>query len=190
MNRAVRIAVAIAVVTCGTAIAQGAWNQSGPDDTSVTLVLGREGVLVGGGSRNSATSVRVWIGPDAATSAPVATRAWLNTLGFGASGPINTVRRGFAVLDAGTDSDRGAGGLTVVDISRDAKALMARYPDRSRYLIAPVTVRQWARRGLPGSVGMVTLARDALHVPSGLQVGGRVSVRTGRNGIPYVVGGR
>lgn len=190
MNRAARIAVAIAVVTCGSAIAQGAWNQSGPETTSVSLVMGREGKLVSGGTRNSATSVRLWIGPEGATSAPVAAKAWLDSLGFGPAGRLSPVRPGFAVLDAGTDADRGPEGLSVVDIGTDAIGLAARYADRTRYLIAPVRVRQWQRGHRADSLGEVMLARDALHVSSGLQVLERVSVRTGRSGIPFVVGGR
>ncbi|HEX9164275.1 MAG TPA: hypothetical protein VF862_00075 [Gemmatimonadales bacterium] len=190
MNRPARVAVAIAVITCGSAIAQGLWNQSGSDSTSVTLVLGREAKLVSGGTRNSATSVRLWLGPEGAISAPLTTRAWLDTLGFGPPGEVSTVRRAFAVLDAGTEANPGAEGLSVVEIGRDAGGLMERYPDRARYLIAPVRVRQWGRRGRPDSLGMVMLARDLLHVPSGLEVGGRVSVRTGRSGIPYVAAGR
>lgn len=190
MNRPAQLAIAIAVVTCASAIAQGVWNQSGTETTAVSLVMGREGKLVSGGTRNSATSVRLWIGPEGAVSAPVAGQPWLDSFGFGPAGRLSPVRPGFAVLDAGTDTDRGPEGLSVVDIGTDAAGLAARYPDRTRYLIAPVRVRQWQRGHRADSPGEVMLARDALHVPSGLQVLERVSVRTGRSGIPFVVGGK
>ncbi len=190
MNRPAQLAIAIAVVTCASAIAQGVWNQSGPDTGAVTLVMGREGKLVTGGQRNSATSVRLWLGPEGAISAWVPGQSRLDTLGFGPPGRISRVRPGFAVLDAGTDTDRGPEGLSVVDIGTDAAGLAARYPDRTRYLIAPVRVRQWHRGLRADSLGEVMLARGALHVPSGLRVLERVWVRTGRSGIPFVVGGK
>jgi hypothetical protein len=190
MNRPARIAIAIAVIACGSAIAQGVWNQSGPATDVATLVMGRDGKLVTGGQRNSATSVRLWLGPEGTVTAPITDRAWLDSLGFGQPGRLSTVRLGFAVLDVGTEADRGPEGLSVVDVGRNAEVLRQRYPDATRYLIAPARIRQWAEPSRKDSIGTVMLARDRLHVPSGLEVGDRVPVRTGRSGIPFVVEGR
>lgn len=187
MRRAAWVAGAIAAVTCAFAIAQGAWNQSGPEDGVVRLVLGREGKLVTGGQRNSGQTVRIWLGPDGATSVAVLRRDWLDSAGFGRSGNLATLRRAFAVLDAGTEADRGVDGLTVTDVGRDRDVLAARYPDRARYLVAPVAIRNWTRPVTGDTAGTLFLRVSQLNVPGGMAVGAAVSVRTGRLGIPYIV---
>jgi hypothetical protein len=181
------IAGAIAAATCVVAIAEGAWNQSGPGDDAVRLVLGREGKLVTGGQRNSGQTVRVWLGPDGAVSVPIVRRDWLDSAGFGPPGAIPTLRRAYAVLDAGTEADRGPDGLTVTAVGRDRDALAARYPDRARYLIAPVEIRNWTRPIAGDTVGTLFLAIPPLNVPGAMAVEGAVPVRTGRLGIPYIV---
>lgn len=187
MNRTTGIAAAIALVTCGIAIAQGEWNRSGGDTGSVTLTLGREGKLVTGGQRNSGQAVRVWLGPDGATTVPVVDQAWMTAAGFARPGRFPTLRRAFAVLDAGTDADRGADGVTVADVGRDLDALAASHPDRSRYFIVPVEIRGRTIIAVGDTLGTLFLAVGHVHVPGGMQATGSVSVRTGRSGLPYIV---
>lgn len=188
MKRGAQVAIAVSLLTCGSAVAQGMWNQSGPETGSVTLTLGREASLVSGQEGNTARAVRLWLGPEGVTSAPVTDQAWLDAAGFGAPGEIATARFCYAVLDAGAEP--GGDGLAVVDVGRDPAALLARYPDRRRYLIAPASIRSRIVGVQGDSLGTIYLIPNALHVPSGTPAGDRLEVRTGRSGIPYVVGGR
>jgi hypothetical protein len=188
MTRGGKAAIAAALLTCGSAIAQGMWNQSGPDTGTVTLVLGRDGRLLSDREGNSAQSVQLWIGSKEATSAPVTDRAWLEVAGFDARIPLATTRHAFVVLDVGAEP--GADGLSVVDLGREPVELLARYSDRSRYLIAPAAIRSKIARDQGDSLGTIYLTPNALHVPGGIRVGSTVEVRTGRSGVPYVVGGR
>lgn len=187
MRQATGIAAAIALVSCVVAVAQGEWNRSGAPDQSVTLALGRDGKLVTGGQRNSGQAVRIWLGPDGATTVPVLNRSWMEAAGFGGPGRFPTVRRAFAVLDAGTEADRGPDGLSVAEVGRDLDALTARYSDRSRYFIAPAEIRGRTAIAVGDTLGTLFLAVGQLHVPGGMQTGGSVSVRTGRSGLPYIV---
>ena len=188
MKRGAQVAIAVTLLTCGSAVAQGMWNQSGPDTGRVTLTLGREASLVSGREGTTAQSVRLWLGPEGVTSAPVTDRAWLDAVGFGTVGEISTARPCYAVLDVGAEP--GADGLTVVGVGREPAELLARYPDRSRYLVTPASIRSRIPGAQGDSLGTIYLTPNALHVPRGAQAGTRVEVRTGRSGIPFVVGGR
>lgn len=187
MRQATWIAGAITLATAGLAIAHGEWNRGGASVGGVTLVLGREGTLVTGGPRNSGQSVRIWLGPDGATTMPVRTPSWMEAAGFSGTERTPTLRRALAVLDVGTAADPGDDGVTVVEVGRDPARLQARYPDRSRHLVVPVDIRGRQPAATGDTLGTLFLAVAELHVPGGMRAEGRVLVRTGRGGLPYIV---
>lgn len=182
MRRGALAAMAIALGSAGLAIARGEWNQRGRATEAVTLALGQHGKLVTGGSRNSGQSVRLWIGPEGASSIPVRDSAWMMRAGFHSPERLPTLRRAYAVL-ARTDAE----GLTVTDVDQDLAALRTRTPEGNGTLIAPVDIRRRGELAVGDTLGTLFLAVSQLTVPGGRQPSGRVSVRTGRTGVPFIV---
>lgn len=190
MRRPGLIAAAIVLATAAGAIGQGLWNQSGGSPGAVTIMLGTHAKLVTGGQRNSGQSVQLWLGPEGSTAAEITREDWMEAAGFTGSAETLTIRRAWVALEpAAVPSEPGpapAAGVTLVGLGRDRGAVMLRYPDRSRYLIAPVEVRRPGGRTPGTPLGTVYLANPLIHVPGGARAEGSVQIRTGSLGIPYI----
>lgn len=185
------IAAAIVLATAAGAVGQGLLNQTGVSGETVTIVLGTHGRLVTGGQRNSGQSVQLWLGTEGSTVAEITREDWLEAAGFTGPAETLTIRRAWAVLEpTAVPSEPGpapAGQLTLVDLSGSRKALMLRYPDRSRTLVAPVDVRRPAGQAPGAPPATAYLANPLIHVPGGTRAEGSVLVRTGSLGIPYIL---
>jgi hypothetical protein len=135
------------VIVVNITLLAGVWhNRSGPPDALVTLTE-RELTLVGAREDDSSIALRIaFRRPGFEEEESWFDRAKLEELGFDypddeAPRDIHRIRSVFLVLELEEEAEENNSRLIAVDAGLDAGDLRRRYGDRSRYIVAPGSVR-------------------------------------------------